>query len=59
MSRPADLDFLDLIEGRYSHMRSALFALYQTLSFHAVQGQDAAILALDYTQELAARNRAS
>ena len=57
VSRPADLDFLDLIEGRYSHMRSALFALYQALSFHAVQGQDAAILALDYAQELAARNK--
>jgi TnpA family transposase len=57
IARPADLDYLDLIEGRYSHMRSALLVLYQTLSFQSVQGQEAALLALNHIQFLATRNK--
>lgn len=57
IARPADLDYLDLIEGRYSYMRSALLTLYQTLSFQAVHGQEAALRALNYVQEMATRNK--
>jgi len=54
--RPPDLDFLDLIEGKYQQMRGALLAMYQLLQFKAIRGSDPSTDALDYVVELGRRN---
>lgn len=53
--RPPDLDFLDLIEGKYVQMRGALMAMYRSLEFEAVRGSDPSTDALDHVLELEKR----
>jgi len=55
--RPADLDSLDLIEPKYTRMRAALLDLYGALEIEVVRGDDPALDALDYVQELAQHKR--
>jgi hypothetical protein len=46
--RPADMDFRDLLEHRYTLRRKALLQLYRALSFEAVDEAHPALEALDY-----------
>lgn len=54
--RPPDLDYLDLIEGKYQQMRGAMLAMYQLLEFRAIRGSDPSTDALDYVVELGRRS---
>jgi TnpA family transposase len=54
--RPPDLDFLDLIEGKYQQIRGVLLAMYQVLQFRAIRGLDPSIDALDHVVDLGRRN---
>lgn len=40
MMRPPNMDFLDLIESRYTRRRKAMLRLYSTLSFRSALGHD-------------------
>jgi hypothetical protein len=55
--RPLDLDSRDLIQAQYAFVRGALLALYAALEVRAVRGNDPALEALDYIQQLNARGR--
>ncbi|MCI0579854.1 MAG: Tn3 family transposase [Chloroflexi bacterium] len=46
--RPANLDFRDLLEDRYTHRRKAMLQMYRDLSFESVAEEDPALCALDY-----------
>lgn len=52
--RPADSDYLDLIEAKYSRLRASLMRWYQTLTFHSVRGREKepCLLALDHVVKL-------
>jgi 23S rRNA maturation mini-RNase III len=50
--RPADMDYRDLLERRYTLRRKALLRMYRDLSFEAVDGNHPALEALDYVVKL-------
>lgn len=52
--RPADLDYRDLLENRYSLRRKALLQMYRSLTFEAVDAEGArpTLEALDYVVRL-------
>lgn len=56
--RPVDGDSLDLIEPKYTTLRSSLLSFYGALRFQAVRGpDDPALRALDHVQHLAQHDR--
>jgi TnpA family transposase len=55
LARPADLDYLDLIEGKYVQMRGAMLAMYELLQFRAVRSTDPSTDALDHVTQLTKR----
>jgi len=55
--RPEDLDYLDMIESKYRHMRAALLEMYDTLNFQSVLKKQPALEALDHVSRLAQSNK--
>ena len=55
--RPEDLDYLDMIEGKYKYMRTALLQMFDTLNFQASLKAQPAIEALNHVSALALANK--
>ncbi|MBZ0187716.1 MAG: DUF4158 domain-containing protein, partial [Candidatus Obscuribacterales bacterium] len=55
--RPEDLDFRDMIEGRYKYLRSTLLDMFNTLNFQSALKAQPAIEALEHVSALAASNK--
>lgn len=55
--RPADLDYLDMIESKYRRMRAASLEMFDTLNFGSVLKKQPAIDALNYVSALAQANK--
>jgi TnpA family transposase len=51
--RPEDLDYLDMIENKYRHMRAALLEMYETLNFQSVLKKQPTLDALNHVCLLA------
>ncbi|MCI0562150.1 MAG: Tn3 family transposase, partial [Nitrososphaera sp.] len=51
--RPEDLDYLDMIENKYRHMRAALLEMYETLNFQSVLKKQPTLDALNHVSMLA------
>ena len=55
--RPADLDYIDMIEGRYKYLRTTLLDMFNTLNFQASLKAQPAIEALKHVSALSAANK--
>ncbi|MGI0135240.1 MAG: Tn3 family transposase [Candidatus Micrarchaeaceae archaeon] len=55
--RPDDLDYIDLIEGKYKYMRLALLEMFDTLNFQSALKKQPAIDALNHVSALAQANK--
>ncbi len=55
--RPEDLDYIDMIEGKYRHMRAALLEMFDTLNFQSALKKQPAIEALNHVSALAQANK--
>lgn len=55
--RPEDLDYIDLIEGKYKYMRLALLEMFDTLNFQSALKKQPAIDALNHVSALAQANK--
>jgi len=57
IARPEDLDYIDLIEGKYRHMRKALLEMFDSLDFRSSLKKQPAIDALNHVSALAQANK--
>lgn len=55
-ARPADFDYLDLLEPKYVPLRKSLLGFYRALRFQSFRQRNPALLALDHVVALDCRN---
>ncbi len=55
--RPEDLDYIDMIEGRYKYLRTTLLDMFNTLNFEASLKAQPAIEALKHVSSLSSANK--